>query len=569
VGWPSILCKGGIYSADAPEQRAVWQVVGTRVDIALANEWGDRPPRTRIVAIGAHRALDGETRRERQSGTEPHHERGDAVKRLTRARVVTAAWKTGWVASALVLGLRLGITTLATAEEGKPNIVFILADNTGWGDFGVYGGQTPTPRIDALAKQGVRFTNYNVESQCTPTRAAILSGRYPIRSGTYTVPWPGQGQMGLAPWEYTIAELLSDAGYATALYGKWHVGNTPGRTPSDQGFDEWWGILNSSDEAAYANYPLFKVLGLPAPQLWEGRKGAPSKPVGAFTLEGKRFMDEEIAKRTAEFVKRQAKAQKPFFVYVGFTHVHPPLTVHPDFEHKSPLRGGIYADTIGEMDVRVGQILDAIQEAGIEDNTIIVFSSDNATGGVVSTAGGSNGPWRGNFFTPPFEGSYRVAAMVRWPGKIPNDVVTNEMLHAVDWLPTLAGLAGESKRVPSDRPIDGVDASAFLLGKRDTTGRETVLYFGSDGELMAVKWNTVKVILRYSEGISKPIVKPQFPLFFDLSSDPGETVNLWESTFEMGWMTVPLFRALGAYETSVAQFPNIKLGEEFEGYKAR
>jgi len=124
---------------------------------------------------------------------------------------------------------------------GKPNIVFILLDNVGWGDFGVYGGLTPTPRIDELARQGIRFNNYNVESQCTPTRAAILSGRYSVRSGTYTVPFPGQGKMGLASWEYTIPKLLSDSDYTTAMFGKWHLGNTPGRMPNEQGFHEWWG----------------------------------------------------------------------------------------------------------------------------------------------------------------------------------------------------------------------------------------------------------------------------------------------------------------------------------------
>ena len=120
----------------------------------------------------------------------------------------------------------------------RPNIVFILVDNVGWGTFGAYGGMIPTPRIDKMASEGIRFNNYNVESQCTPSRSAILTGRYSVRSGTYTVPFPGQGEAGLAPWEYTIAELLSDAGYATALYGKWHLGEHEGRLPTDQGFDE-------------------------------------------------------------------------------------------------------------------------------------------------------------------------------------------------------------------------------------------------------------------------------------------------------------------------------------------
>jgi len=153
----------------------------------------------------------------------------------------------------------------------KPNIVFILVDNVGWGDFGVYGGQAPTPRIDALAREGIRFNNYSVECQCTPTRSAIMTGRLPVRSGTVNVlPAPGQTHFGLAPWEFTIAELLSEAGYDTALYGKWHVGHEQGRFPNDQGFDEWWGLPESSDQAGYTSYALFKELGLPAPQIWEG-----------------------------------------------------------------------------------------------------------------------------------------------------------------------------------------------------------------------------------------------------------------------------------------------------------
>lgn len=418
----------------------------------------------------------------------------------------------------------------------KPNIVFILVDNVGWGDIGAYGGQIPTPRIDQLAREGIRFTNYTVEPQCTPSRAAILSGRLPVRSGTSRVPFPGEGQMGLSPWEYTIAELLSDSGYATALYGKWHVGNTPGRMPSDQGFDEWWGLLNSSDEAAYSKYPLAKEAGIPTPRVWEGYKGQASKPAGDFTMEAKRFMDEKIAELSVGYIKKHAARGKPFFVYTAFTHIHPPMMVHPDFAGTSKDRGGLFADMIGEMDHRVGQILDAIKASGIEDNTIVVFSSDNATGGVFGGGGGSNGPWHGNFFTPPFEGSYRVPAAIRWPGRIPADKVTNEMLGAVDWMPTLAGLVGEAKRVPTDRPIDGVDAASFMLGKSDKTGRDTVMYFGSDNELMSVKWNTTKVIFRYSNGIRDPIVAPQMPLLFDLSSDPGENVNLWELNMEGAWM---------------------------------
>lgn len=273
-------------------------------------------------------------------------------------------------------------------DKGKPNVVFILGDNVGWGDIGCYGGLAPTPRIDALAAQGLRFKNYNVEAQCTPTRSAILTGRLPIRTGNCSVPLPGQGHYGLAPWEYTIGELFSDAGYATAAFGKWHVGDIEGRLPTDQGFDEWYGIKNTSDESGYSAYPLFAESGFPVPKIWEGKRGSPVKPAADFNLQTRPLMDEQIAARAAAFINRNGQASKPFFTYVSFTQMHPPLIHHPEFTGKSG--GGVYSDTLAELDYRTGQVLDAIEQAGIAENTIVVWSSDNPAGRSTSM-GGSNG----------------------------------------------------------------------------------------------------------------------------------------------------------------------------------
>ncbi len=471
--------------------------------------------------------------------------------------------------SVLLLALPGGVA--AAPAENKPNVVFILVDNVGWGNFGVYGGMTPTPHIDKLAGEGIRFNNYNVEAQCTPTRSAIHTGRHSVRSGTYTVPFPGQGAAGLAPWEYTLAELFSDAGYATALYGKWHLGDSQGRLPNDQGYDEWWGIMNSWDEAGYTTWPLFKESGVPVPMIWEGKKGQPSKPVMPLDMKVRPIVDGEyIIPKTVEFIKRNAAAKKPFFVYVGYSEMHPPIACNPEFVGKSIQRGGLWSDCIGEMDYRVGQILDAVKDAGIDNNTIVILSSDNAGGGFIPQVGpGSNGPWRGDFTNTPFEGSMRVPAMVRWPGKVPASVVTNEMLAAVDWLPTLAGMVGASKLVPKDRPIDGVDASAFMLGKSNTTGRDSYMFFGVDGELMSIKWKIYKTIFRYTEphAIDKPIIKPQIPMFYDLTSDEHEDSNLLEYSLTNGWMLAPDFKIIGAFLRSIKEYPNIKVGEDFKGYK--
>jgi arylsulfatase A-like enzyme len=222
------------------------------------------------------------------------------------------------------------------------------------------------------------------------------------------------------------------------------------------------------------------------------------------------------------------------------------------------------------MDDHVGQIVDAVKAASIEDNTIIILSSDNAGGGCIPQVGpGSNGPWRGDFFNTPFEGSMRVPAIIRWPGKVPAGVVTEQRLAAVDWLPTLAGMVGASNLVPQDRPIDGVDASAFMLGKSDATGRDSYMFFGADGELMSTKWKFYKTIFRYTEdrpAVQSGYIKPQLPMMYDLSSDPHEDSNLWWTNLTQGWMLAPALMLIGAFEKSLKEYPNIKVGEDFEGY---
>jgi arylsulfatase len=448
-------------------------------------------------------------------------------------------------------------------QQTKPNVVFILVDNLGWGDLGCYGGTTPTARIDALASQGVRFKNYNVEAQCTPTRSGIMTGRLPIRSGTTSVPLLGQGHYGLVPWEYTQAELFSDAGYATALYGKWHLGEVEGQLPTDQGFDEWFGIKNTTDEAGYTSYPMFHETGYPVPQIWEAVKGSPSRPVEEYNRETRPYIDEKIVERTVEFIQRNSAEGKPFFTYVSLTQIHPPIIHHPDFKGASG--GGLYSDTLAELDYRTGQILDALDEAGVAEDTIVVWSSDNATG-VAAGVAGSNGPWRGCFGSG-FEGGMRVPAIVRWPGVIPAGVVTDEILATYDWMPTLAQLVGEADRVPTDRPIDGVDSSDLLLGRSQTASRDHLISYGSDGEVMSAKWKNIKVVFRYAETFDGPIIKPQFPMVYDLIDDPGEQINLTSERMDMMWMYGPAIQRLMALQKSFAEYPNIKPGQAFDGYE--
>ena len=323
------------------------------------------------------------------------------------------------------------------ASASKPNIVFILMDNLGYGEVGVYGGGitrgAPTPRIDRLAVEGTRLTNFNVEAQCTPSRSAIMTGRFSIRSGTHSVPIGG-GLEGLTQWEVTIAELLSSAGYPTGAFGKWHLGSEDGRLPNDQGFDEWYGIPRTTDEAFWPSEPAAKAAGVPFEQIMEGQKGAKSRAIAVYDLDQRRLIDAEITKRTIDFMKRSVSAGKPFYAYVPFTLVHFPTLPNPAFAGKTGF--GDFPDALAEMDAQVGEILDAVDALGIRQNTIVVFTSDNGPEATWPWQG-SSGPWRGYYFTH-MEGSLRVPFIVRWPGRIPAGRVSNEIVHEVDTFTTFA-----------------------------------------------------------------------------------------------------------------------------------
>ena len=228
----------------------------------------------------------------------------------------------------LLVGALAFITvTAADAADKKPNIVFVLMDNLGYGEVGVYGGGilrgAPTPRIDKLAAEGTRLLNFNVEAQCTPSRSAILTGRYAIRSGTHSVPFPGQLD-GLTQWEVTIAELLSGQGYATAHFGKWHLGSDQSRLPTSQGFDEWFGIPRTTDEALYPSAVGFKESGVEPEHIMEGRKGEKSRNLEVYDLEARRLIDAEITRRSIDFMKRSVKAGTA----VLHLYLHDP-TAHP------------------------------------------------------------------------------------------------------------------------------------------------------------------------------------------------------------------------------------------------
>lgn len=443
----------------------------------------------------------------------------------------------------------------------RPNVVFILTDNLGYGELGCYGGGVlrgaPTPRADGLAAEGMRFTNFNVEAQCTPSRSAIMTGRYAIRSGTLTVPIgnPAVSEaevQGLNPYEITIARLLSDIGYTTAHFGKWHLGSIDGRLPNDHGFDEWFGIPRTTDEVFWPDNPQFKDSGIEPQYIMEGRKGETSKRLRPYDLHERAFLDAEITRRTVDFMERAVAAGKPFYAYVPLTQVHLPTLPHPDF--KGSTGAGDFADSLAETDHRLGQILDSIDALGIRDDTIVVFTSDNGPDPTWPWQG-SSGPWRGYYFTH-MEGSLRVPCIMRWPGRIPAGLVTNEMVHQIDTFTTLATFCGAD--VPTDRPIDGMDLSDLVLGRSDRSPRETVFAFVAE-RLQAVKWRNWK--LAFYDETRDWFASPQkltMPKLFNLTTDPKEEYP--EETLRSSWATAACLKAITLFQETLKKHPPIPEG---------
>jgi arylsulfatase A-like enzyme len=437
----------------------------------------------------------------------------------------------------------------------KANVVLILMDNLGYGEPGCYGGGilrgAPTPRIDGLAAEGTRFLNFNVEAQCTPTRSALLTGRFAIRSGTHTVPIGGLPE-GLTRWEITLAELFSGRGYATAHYGKWHLGSRDGRLPNDQGFDEWYGIPRSTDESMWPSRckDFWDPEVAPPEYIMEGRKGEKSRNVKVYDEEQRRLIDAELTRRSVDFMRRQAEAGKPFFLYLPYTLVHMPALPNPAFAGKTG--NGDWADCLAEMDHHVGRILDAVKELGLEEDTIVIFASDNGPEANFPWRGWG-GPWRGTYFTA-MEGSLRAPCIIRWPGRVPAGRVTNEIVHVVDLYTTLAGVAGA--QVPTDRPVDGVDQLEFFLGKRENSSREGFPAFVSD-RLQAVKWRNWKIHLYWQ--VEMYDVPEKLPLgrVFNLLTDPKEERSVAIPT---SWVAYPAERIVTELEASFKKYPPIPPG---------
>jgi arylsulfatase A-like enzyme len=448
----------------------------------------------------------------------------------------------------------------------KPNIVLILADNLGYGELGVYGGGilrgAATPRIDQLAGEGTRLLNFNVEAQCTPSRSALLTGRFPIRSGTHSVPRGGVAE-GLTTWEITLSQLLSAQGYATGTWGKWHLGSSEARLPTNRGFDEWYGIPRTYTEVFWPamndTRSVWPSVGskqgwdpriVPAQPIYDAKRGEKPRQISELNMDQRRGMEKEITTRAIRFIERHASEGRPFFAYVSLSLLHEPTL--PNAEFTGNTGNGDWADCLAEMDHRTGQILDAIKQAGVDNNTIVIFASDNGPEAMHPWQGDS-GPWRGTYFTA-MEASLRVPFIIRWPGRIPAGRVSNEIVHIVDLFTTLARAAGAER--PKDRPIDGVDQMGFFLGEQERSNREGFVAYVAD-RLHAVKWRNWKMHLIWQVNMFDPPQILPLPRIINLLTDLKEERDV---LIHNSWVTNPMMKIRGDFEDSLKQFPPIKMG---------
>jgi arylsulfatase A len=441
------------------------------------------------------------------------------------------------ITTALLLGLLT--STLAHSQETirsavaiKPNIIVIFADDLGYGDIGVYGAQNiKTPNIDRMAAEGAMFDQfYSASPVCTPSRAALLTGRYPIRQGIHGVFHPESFE-GLDPDEITIAEMLKDIGYTTGLVGKWHLGHHEKYMPWNQGFDEFFGVPYSNDMGGLFYFRNRDILLEKIDQRYMTR---------TYTEEALKFIDQH--------------QQQPFFLYLAHNMPHVPIYASPEFEGKS--EAGLYGDVIQELDWSTGQVLDRLDKLGLSDNTLVIFTSDNGPWLVMGAEGGSAEPLRGGKqYT--FEGGMRVPTVAYWPGQIPAASRPEGFATMMDWLPTFAHLSGAS--IPADRVIDGKDISGLLTGEGEREGQE--LFYYMNGELEAYRSGDWKLKLPYKGRMGwLSFVHPGFSrdhdlLLFNLRKDPEERHNL---AAQKSKMVQRMLTEIDIFKNSLGEVPPAK-----------
>lgn len=407
-------------------------------------------------------------------------------------------------------------------KQRPPNVVVIFTDDQGYGDVGVFGAKTfTTPNLDKMAKEGRRFTDFHAaQAVCTASRAGLLTGCYPNRIGLSGALGP-KSKIGISSDEMTLAEMFRQKGYATGMAGKWHLGHAPEFLPLRHGFDEFYGIPYSGD--MWPHHPEAKSGTYPPLPLIEGERVLKSGLEAA----DQEQLTAQYADRAVRFIERNK--DRPFFFYLAPNMPHVPLFVSDRFKGKS--NAGLFGDVIMELDWAVGEVLNALKANGVDDDTLVIFSSDNGPWLSYGNHAGSAASWREGKGTV-FEGGHREPCIMRWPGKIPADSVCDVPLMTIDLLPTLAKLIGAP--LPAHR-IDGLDVWPLLAGEPNATSpHDAYLFYYRQNDLEAIRSGDWKLIFKHTSrtmkgqapgadgkpGLYKPLQVSQS--LFNLKTDPGE-----------------------------------------------
>ena len=414
------------------------------------------------------------------------------------------------------------LLSVSFASAGKPNFIIIFTDDQGYGDLSSFGSETiRTPNIDRLATEGRKFTSFLVASSvCTPSRAALLTGSYPKRVGLHKSVLFPSAKKGLNPEEHTIADHLKAQGYATACFGKWHLGDDPEVLPTAQGFDTYYGIPYSND----MNHPDNKGRPRGGP---EGMDILWNDPESTLTqwktplMEDTEIIELPVDQRTITRRYTQkaidfatAHEDQPFFIYLPHSMPHIPLYVPEEIRDPDPKNA--YINVIEHIDAEVGRLLEALDKLDLTKNTYVIFTSDNGPWLKFENHGGSAGPLRDGKMST-FEGGHRVPFIIRGPG-IPAGTVCNELTSSIDILPTIASITGQP--LPEGRKIDGLDVSGLWTGALEKSPREEFLYFSAGGELEGIRQGGWKLLVKGNKKQQERV------LFFDLEKDLGEQNNV-------------------------------------------
>jgi len=486
--------------------------------------------------------------------------------------------------------------------NGKPNIVIIWGDDIGQSNLSCYSDGLMgyrTPNIDRIANEGMRFTDSYAEQSCTAGRSSFITGQSGFRTGNTKVGMPGAAQ-GLQPRDVTIAQLLKAQGYATGQFGKNHLGDRNEFLPTMHGFDEYYGPLyhlNASEEPELRDYPPaadfpnflgnFGPRGVldckatdtddPTVDPRFGKVGKQTiKDTGPLTMKRMETIDDDIADRSVDYLKRQKAAGKPVFLWVNFTHMHFRTHTKPESLGQSGRWQSAYHDTMIDHDKNVGQVLQALDDLGMEDDTIVMYSTDNGPhmnswpdGGMTPFRSEKNSNW---------EGAYRVPCMIKWPGHIKPGSVSNEIVAHLDWAPTFLAAAG----VPDVKEqllkgmkvgdttfkvhLDGYNLLPYLTGQTTKSPREEFFYFNDDGGLDALRYDNWKIVFSEQrvEGTmriwAEPFVTLRLPKIFNLRTDPYERADITSNTYyewlvEHLYLLVPVQKIVGNFLATFKEFP--------------